>query len=121
MRLANFYLLLALLSYALIGVGVHGTNGLDPVASHDITRIFILSRLDFGLQATMIPNAEHDKLNKFYHNQLRVIQALPVNTARVAVCLLLGALPFEALYNRHVMTLYGSAWNAQTGYHTANT
>ena len=96
------------LSYALIGVGVHGTNGLDPVASHDITRIFILSRLDFGLQATMIPNAEHDKLNKFYHNQLRVIQALPVNPARVAVCLLLGALPFEALYNRHVMTLYGS-------------
>ena len=96
------------LSYGMIGVGVHGTNGLDPVASCNITRTFILSRLDFGLEATMIPKAEHDKLAKFYHNQLRVVQALPVNTSRVAVYLLLGALPFEAVYDQEIMTLFGA-------------
>ena len=96
------------MSYALIGVGVHNSNGLDPVASLHITRTYILSRLSYGLEAAVLQTKDLDNLNKFYHTQLRVIQALPQNTSRVAVYLMLGALPFPALYDKQILTLFGS-------------
>ena len=47
-------------------------------------------------------------LSQQYHNQLRCIQGLPQTTSRVAVYLMLGALPMEALYHQQMLTLFGA-------------
>jgi hypothetical protein len=96
------------LSYAMIGVGVHGSNGLDPISSYHTTRTYIFKQLTSGLEAIVLSSEDFDHLDRFYHNQLRIIQAYSKNTSKVAVYLMLGALPFTALYHHLVLTLFGN-------------
>ena len=95
-------------SYAMIGVGVHGHNGLDALASYNLSRTFIMKKLTFGLEAAVLPDKAVEEMAKFYHNQLRIIQTLPQSTSRVAIYLMLGALPLKALYHQQMMQHYGA-------------
>jgi exonuclease III len=95
-------------SYSMIGVGVHGSNGLDPVASYHITHTYIFKRLTYGLEAIVLNKVDFNRLDSFYHNQLRIIQAFSKNTSRVAVYIMLGALPFTALYHHLTLILFGN-------------
>lgn len=47
-------------------------------------------------------------MSSFYHTQLRIIQALPQNTSKVAIYLMLGALPFEEMLDLQMLTLFGA-------------
>ena len=56
----------------------------------------------------MLPDKAVEEMAKFYHNQLRIIQTLPQSTSRVAIYLMLGALPLKALYHQQMMQHYGA-------------
>ena len=83
-------------SYALMGAGLHGYNGISPTVSTSIYRVYVVTRLLYGLE-TLVLLAKHVKqLNEYHRATLKVLQSLPPNTATAAVHLLIGIPPAEA-------------------------
>ncbi|VDI23737.1 Hypothetical predicted protein [Mytilus galloprovincialis] len=82
--------------YALMGSGVHGTNGLDPVTSYKIYNTYVLPRLLYGLEAIPLNKTNISQLESFHRKNLRHFQSLPQRTAIAAIYLLIGGLPIEA-------------------------
>ena len=95
-------------SFALLGVGLHGENGLSPLASYDIINTYITSTLLPGLNATVMSNKDLNKLDSFYHTLLRQVQSIPRNAAREAIYILLGDIPIQERLELQVLSLYGA-------------
>jgi hypothetical protein len=68
--------------YALMGTGLHGVNGLSPVVSLHIIKIYVVPRLLYGLDAAVLARKQREEINNYYRNLLRMIQGLPKSTAR---------------------------------------
>ena len=63
--------------YSLLGAGLHGANGLDPVTSINIYKVYVLPILLYGLEIT-IPSLKYDTmLEKFQKDTLKNILSLP--------------------------------------------
>ena len=93
--------------YALINIGVHGSNRLNPSLSFNIYQWYVLPRLMFGLEALPVMNSQLAMLSKFHVETLKRFQSLPLSTATCAVYLLIGACPIEAeLHKRHLSLLH---------------
>ena len=94
--------------YALLGAGLHGHNGLNPRASIKVISTYVLPRLLYGLEATVVSKGEIDQMETFYRGLLRTVQGLPVKVANQSVYLLLGSIPLEGQLYIRCLTLYGS-------------
>ena len=95
-------------AYSLLGVGLHGHNGLDPGTCMSLIQAYIVPRLLHGLEATVPSRKDMDMLDLFYRKLLRQIQGLPESTATEAVYLLLGAIPIEAVLHKRALSLFGN-------------
>ncbi|XP_064638324.1 uncharacterized protein LOC135494338 [Lineus longissimus] len=95
-------------AYALMGVGFHSYNGLDPSASMKIYDTFVIPRLLHGLEATILSAAQVSQLDLFHRKALRLIQSLPESTAKSAIYLLLGTIPIEATIHARQLSLFGA-------------
>ena len=95
-------------AYSLIGVGLHGSNGLNPKASCRIIQTYVVPRLLYGLEAICLNKTEVEKLESFYRNLLRMIQGLNDRCANEAVYLLPGVMPISAQLHSRVLGLAGS-------------
>ncbi len=93
-------------AYALMGAGLHGLNGLNPVAATKLYDIYVMPVLLNSLEALILTKGELQKLEDFYRATLKHLQHLPVATANPAVYLLLGVLPLEARIHKKVLTLF---------------
>lgn len=95
--------------YALINIGVHGSNGLNPRVSYRIYQCYVVPRLLYGLEVLSLTATQINipVLSKFHLDSLKKFQSLPVRVATSAVYLLLGALPLEAeLHKRQLCLLF---------------
>ncbi|CAG2219813.1 unnamed protein product [Mytilus edulis] len=93
--------------YALMGSGVHGTNGLNPAISYQIYKTYVIPRLTYGLEVLPLTKSNIEELEIFHRKNLRHLQSLPERTSNAVVLLLLGALPIEAeIHKRHLSLLY---------------
>ena len=79
-----------------MGTGLHGWNGVGPAVAFQIYRLYVLPHFLYGLSAMYLSKQQVTKLESAYRKIIRHIQCLPERTARAAVYLLLGQLPFEA-------------------------
>ena len=95
-------------SYALIGVGLHGTDGLDPPASLRTIQLYVLPRLLYGLDAVPLNKTQLQMLDGYVRTLFRQIQGLSENTATEAIYLLLGTVPIEATIHTRTLSLLGS-------------
>ena len=95
-------------SFALLRVGLHGLNGIDPPAAFKIIQTYVTPKLLHGLEACVLNSKDLQLLDKYYKKLLRQIQALPDNTASEAIYLLIGALPIEAQLHRRALSLFGN-------------
>ena len=95
-------------AYALLRVGLHGVNGVDPPACYKIIQTYVTPRLLHGLDAVMLATKDISLLDKFYKKILRQVQGLPDNVASEAIYLMLGAVPIEAQLHRKVLSLFGN-------------
>ena len=91
--------------YALMGSGVHGTNGLDPKTSYQIYNTYVLPRLLYGLEVLPLKTTHIHKLEDFHRKTIRFLQSLPQRTSIAAIYLLLGALPLQAEYHKKQLSL----------------
>ena len=93
--------------YALLGTGMHGSNGIDAHTSYKIYKTYVLPRLLYGLEVIFLNKSNIQTLELFHRKSLRTIQSLPQRTANAAVYSLIGALPLEAeLHLRQLSFLY---------------
>jgi hypothetical protein len=100
-------------TYALMGAGVHGTNGLSPVISMHIVRTYVIPRLLYGLEAVVLSKKQREDLNMYHKHLLRQLQGLPSNTATEAIYILLGEIPLEAYLDLRILSLYGAICRAE--------
>lgn len=96
------------LVYSLMTVGLHGDNGLNPIASVKIIQVYVLPAMLHGLEAMVLAEKDIVKLENFYKRLLKQIQALPDRTADISVYLLLGVLPLEGIFHLKVLSLLGN-------------
>lgn len=64
-------------TYALMGAGLHGQNGLGPAISTHIITKYVIPRLLYGLEATVLLKKQREDITSYYNNLLRRIQGLP--------------------------------------------
>ncbi|CAC5422924.1 unnamed protein product [Mytilus coruscus] len=91
--------------YALMGSGVHGTNGLNPAISYQIYKTYVIPRLTYGLEVLPLTKSNIEELEIFHRKNLRHLQSLPERTSNAVVLLLLGALPIEAEIHKGQLSL----------------
>ena len=68
-------------AYALMGSGFHGMNGISPAISIHIYRTYVLPRVLYGLEGTILKSKHITKLERFHRKTLRQLQTLPDRTA----------------------------------------
>ncbi|CAG2187811.1 unnamed protein product [Mytilus edulis] len=95
-------------TYALMGAGLHGLNGLNPTVSIHIIRIFIIPRLIHGLEVVRLMISDIKALSSYFKQLLKRIQHLPERTADSATYLLSGQMPIEAEIDKRTLTLFGN-------------
>ena len=95
-------------TYSLLGAGLHGNNGLDPIASSKTIQLYVTPRLVHGLDAAVLPRKDMDKMEAFYRKLLRQVQGLPESTANCAVYLLMGCIPVEGTLHLRTLGLFGN-------------
>ncbi len=95
-------------AYSLMGVGLHGCDGLDPPAPMCLTTAYLLPRLLHGLKAVILSAGQLAQLGQFFKKFIRQFQCLPLNIATPAVFLLMGTLPNQALLERKHLSFFGA-------------
>ncbi len=93
--------------HLLMDVGLHGENGLNPVAAVKIIETYVMPRALYGMGAVIISKEDEEKLNQAHRSLLREIQSLPRNTAKEAIYLLSGCLPVSADLDHKRLSLCG--------------
>ena len=97
-------------AYSLMGAGLHGINGLNPVAARSILQAYVVPRLLYGLEAIVLTQTQIQLLEVYFRKLLRHIQSLPDNTANPAVYLLIGLPPIEAFLDKNIVSLCEAAF-----------
>ena len=92
--------------YALMGAGLYGMNGINPMVSIHMIKCFVLPRLLYGLDMIRLTKTDIKKLLTYYVQLLKQIQHLPVRTSTAAVLILAGQLPIEAELHKRMLSLF---------------
>ena len=94
--------------YSLMGVGLHGENGIDPETTISLLRTYVLSILYYGLKILLPTGKILEQLNIHYKKVLKQILSLYINVADPAISILSGLLPIEAEIHIKVLTFFGN-------------
>ena len=77
-------------SYALMGAGLHGYNGVNPKVGIKLWNMYVCPRLLFGLESVVLKKKDYTSLNLYHKSVLKNIQNVPertrVYTFSVASC-----------------------------------
>ena len=95
-------------TYAMMGAGLHGYNGVNPCLSSKLLSTYVYPRYLYGLETVCLRQEEINQLNKYGKKILKFIQHLPDRTADEAVYLLLGEVPIQARIERQALILLAS-------------
>ena len=64
--------------YGLMGAGLHGENGLDPVTSISLLRTYIIPIMFYGLETVLPSGKSFDILEKQYKKVIKQVLSLPM-------------------------------------------
>ena len=95
-------------TYALMGAGPHGLNGICPNTSIKLWITYILPRLLFGMETLILNKGDVAKLEKYHRQFLRQIMHLPERTSIEGIYLLSGRLPIEMEIHKKQLTMFGN-------------
>ena len=83
-------------TYAMMGAGMHGVNGVNPIVTNHIYKTVAESKVVYSLEYLNIGTTLMKKLTAGQNEVLRNIQTLPQRTATSSLYILLGTLPVQA-------------------------
>ena len=95
-------------TYALMGKGLHGNDGVNPILSARMISTFVMPRYLHGLEAVVLKKTDVTKLHMYQKRILKETQHLPDRTADEAVFLLAGVLPVEAVIDKLRLNMFGA-------------
>ena len=95
-------------TYALMGMGLHGNDGVNPILSARMISTFVMPRYLHGLEAVVLKKTDVTKLHMYQKRILKKTQHLPDRTADEAVFLLAGVLPVEAVIDKLRLNMFGA-------------
>ncbi|KAK3101457.1 hypothetical protein FSP39_003722 [Pinctada imbricata] len=94
--------------YNLLGAGLHGRRGLNPLTSYRIWECFGLPRCTFGLECVKLTGKDIEAMDKFQRGLLRQLQSLPDRCANIPVYSLVGAKPISVVLDIKVLNFFMS-------------
>ena len=92
--------------YSLMGAGLHGRNGINPVTSFHMYKTFVRPRVIYGLEAVTLSQKDLKQLETFEKKTLRQLQYLPDRCPNIPVYALLGATPITSQIDVNALTLF---------------
>jgi hypothetical protein len=92
--------------YALMGAGMYGWNGVNPVVSIKLWTTYILPRMTHSLEAIKVSKSDLKDMDQYQTTVLKQLQHLPERTSNNAAHLMLGAVPVSANIHRAVYTFF---------------
>ncbi|VDI32111.1 Hypothetical predicted protein [Mytilus galloprovincialis] len=92
--------------YSLLGAGLHGINGINPLLSYKLWRTYVIPRMLYGIEILNITKTDIQKLEAFQKKTFKQILSLPQRTADAAIYILLGAESIEQLVHKAVISLF---------------
>lgn len=95
-------------TYSLMGAGLHGVNGINPITSHHMYKIYVQPRVMYSLEMLHVTKTNIDKLEGAFRKFAKHIQSLPMTAANSSVYILLGCLPVQATLEQQQMTVIPS-------------
>ena len=95
-------------TYSLMGAGLHGRRGLNPLTSYKIWECFGLPRATYGLESITLTKRDVDSLELYQRSLFRQLQSLPDRCANIPVYTLLGAKPMQIVLDIKVLTFFGN-------------
>ena len=93
--------------YSLMGAGLHGRRGLNPLSSYRIWECFGLPIATYGLESVRLAKKDIDSLEKYQHGLLRQLQSLPDRCATIPVYTFLGAKPIQVVLGIRALSFFG--------------
>ena len=72
------------ISYALLGAGLHGENGINPCISYKLCTTFCRPRIIYGLEAVQLLEGEKLELLKYERKLPKQLQGLPEKCVTLA-------------------------------------
>ena len=81
--------------YALLGSGMHGTNGLPATTSLHLYQIYVLPRVIYGLEALVLRKQNTNTIELFQRSVLKSLLGVPARTAIPARYVITGILPLD--------------------------
>ncbi len=94
--------------YAMMGAGLHGRRGINPIISYQMYKTFALPKVIYGLETLQLTASDVKLLERFEVRFLKQIQSLPDRCANIAAYVLLGALPISLHVDMRKLTFFGS-------------
>jgi hypothetical protein len=94
--------------YSLMGVGLHGENGIDPETTISLLRTYVLPILYYGLEILLPTGKILGQLNIHYKKVLKQILSLYTNVADPDIYILSGLLPIEAEIHIKALAFFGN-------------
>ena len=91
--------------YSLMGAGVYGSSGLNPMVSAHVWKIYALPRVLYGLKVQTCPQSDSQTMEQLQRSMLRRIQFFPNSTAIPALYCLLGVRLLEQELDLRRLTL----------------
>ena len=91
--------------YSMMGAGVCGRSGLNPVVSSHLWKIYVITRVLYGLEVLSLTRSGSVALERLQREMLRKLQSLTKSTASVAVTCLLWIRPLENELDLRRLTL----------------
>ena len=97
-------------AYSLLASRLHGVNGLDPLTSFHIVKIYILPVLLYGLEIIQLNKHQIEQLELYQKKLVKQILSVPTNAQDAAVYILSGLLPIEAQLDGKILTFFNNVW-----------
>ena len=91
--------------YSLMGTGMHGRNGLNPIVIRKIWERYNDPRSSHGLDVQFFPDIELQKLQTHEIQHMKMFQSLPKFAANILAHILVGGRPISAIIHQRMLSL----------------
>ncbi len=95
-------------TYALMGSGFHGNNGVNLSVIRQKYLLYIIPRCTYGLETMILKKSHLAQLERYHRRTLKQLMSLPDRTATAAVHLLIGIPPITAFIHIKALGLLGA-------------
>ena len=91
--------------YALMGSGVHGKNGINPIVSRKIWQRYNIPRSTHGLEVQLFPESEMKKFQMHENKFSKMFQTLPLNAPNILSHILTGGTAATLIIHQRMLSL----------------